>query len=162
MNTDRKVVVGIGEIFAGDHGIGKHALRILQHQFCLQGEIDFVEAGTAGADIEQLIAECSHLLILDAADAMATPGTIIECDRFDINCFENLQPLPHQIEFYSIMLSAVNDCGPLRVHFIGIQPASMSIGFDLSSNVEHALPEMVQRAASVLHSWTSVEIPVPA
>lgn len=154
----RKVVVGIGEIIAGDYGLGKHALRLVQREFRSQNDIDFIEAGTAGFDLAQIIEQSSHLLVLDAVDMGRMPGTIIEFERSDIEFFEGLRLLAHQIEFHTI-LTAASKQGKLPEHlyFIGMQPNFFTPGFDLSKEVTMAMPDMLRRAAFVLKKWQSVQ-----
>ena len=150
----RKVVVGIGEILAGDHGLGKHALRILKMQSDHSTEIEYIEAGTAGFDLEEIIRESSHLLVLDAADANRTPGAIIEFSCDNIHLFEGLRLMAHQSEFHHVlMLACKTGILPRRLNFVGMQPNGLAIGLDLSPAVEAAMPEMIRRATTVLQSW---------
>ncbi len=150
----RKVVVGIGEILAGDHGLGKHALRLLKFQSDHSKEIEYIEAGTAGFDLEHIIRESSHLLVLDAADANRMPGTIIEFSCDTIHLFEGLRLMAHQSEFHHVLqLACKSGFLPGHLNFIGMQPNGLAIGLDLSPAVETAMPEMIRRAAAILQSW---------
>ncbi|MBI5474410.1 MAG: hydrogenase maturation protease [Ignavibacteriae bacterium] len=150
----RKVVVGIGEILAGDHGLGKHALRLLKMQNHADRQIEFVEAGTAGFDLEQIIEDCTHLLVLDAADANRTPGTIIEFSCDSIHLYDGLRLMAHQAEFHHVMkLACKTGRLPLHMNFMGMQPNGLAIGLELSPAVEAAMPEMIRRAATILRSW---------
>jgi hydrogenase maturation protease len=151
---ERKVVVGIGEIIAGDYGLGKHAVRRLQESRDTESTVEFVETGTVGADMEQLIEESSHLLVLDAVDVGRMPGTIVEFDEADPELLSTLHRLPHQVEFHEILEHAVaRNAFPEHVHFIGVQPGSFTPGFELSGEVREAIPSVLQRATTVLETW---------
>ena len=161
--SKRKVVVGVGEIIAGDNGLGKHAVRSLQQKLRNRTDVEFVEAGTVGFDIEQIIEESSHLLILDAADAGAAPGTLIEFARNEIEFFCGLRPLPHQREFHTLLCAAKGRGRlPEHTHFVGMQPHFLTPGFDISNEARAAMPAMLHRAATILQGWDDVTELVPA
>lgn len=154
---ERKVVVGIGEIIAGDYGLGKHAVRLLHDSQIEKTGVEFVETGTVGSDIERLIEESSHLLVLDAADVGQTPGTIVEFKETNVEQLGELHRLPHQVEFHEILEhAATHDAFPDHVHFIGVQPGNFSPGFELSGEVRAAIPSVLQRATTILHEWEQV------
>ncbi len=153
---DRKVVVGVGEIIGGDYGLGRRAMRLLQDSANTMVDVEFVEAGTVGSDMEQLIEGSSHLLVLDAVDMGRTPGTIVEFAHADADVLGKLRRLPHQIEFHEILEHAVtHNAFPEHVHLIGVQPGTFMPGFELSGEVNAAIPAVVKRASSVLHEWES-------
>jgi hydrogenase maturation protease len=137
----RIVVLGIGNTLNRDEGVGVHALRALEAHcspspdgcFSHQergaaGEAEFLDGGTLGLNLLPIVEEASHLLILDAVDARQTPGTVIG-------------------------LAAVRDRLSPHLHLIGVQPADLAIGLELSPTVAAALPEVIRRAVAVLGAW---------
>ncbi len=152
----RKVVIGIGEIIAGDRGLGKHALRLLKQRYSTRDDIEFIGAGI-DFDFRTILEESSHVLILDAADMGRTPGTIIELAGHDITLFGGFRLLAHQHDLLEVF-EEVSQKGmlPELLHFIGMQPNHYAPGFSLSKEVCLAMPAYLQSADVVLRAWPSL------
>ena len=87
-------------------------------------------------------------------DARQAPGTVIELLRDEIPLFTGIKLSQHQVTFQEVLgLAAVRDKLPPRLHLIGVQPADLQIGLELSPIVAAVLPEVVARAVGVLRAW---------
>jgi hydrogenase maturation protease len=165
--SDRIIVLGIGNILNRDEGVGVHAVQALQshlspspdgqvsHQEKGRGdEVEFLDGGTLGLSLLPTVEEASHLLILDAVDARQAPGTVIELTGNEIPLFSGIKLSQHQITFQEVLgLASVRGKLPPNLHLIGVQPADLEIGLQLSPTVAVALPEVVRRAVAVLDAW---------
>lgn len=153
----RILVLGIGNLLSSDEGLGVHAVRTLQDRgLTTEAEIRMVDGGTLGLNLLPLVEECTHLLILDCVDAGVPPGTQVELDKEDIPLYAGLKMSQHQTTFQEVLaLAAIRDAFPDRLRLVGIQPVSLEIGTQLSPEVEAALPAMLERAESILHSWAA-------
>jgi hydrogenase maturation protease len=150
----RKIVLGLGNLLNCDEGLGIHALRALGGQLGPQRAVELVDGGVMGLDLLPLVEECSHLLVLDAANAGATPGTLIELEREQIPLYSGVKMSEHQITFQEVLgLANLRDRLPPHLHLIGVQPADMSLGVELSEIVAQALPLVIERAVMVLREW---------
>jgi hydrogenase maturation protease len=158
-DTNRTIVLGIGNTLNRDEGVGVHAVRALES--CYQPSaighrplVEFLDGGTLGLNLLPIVEEASHLLILDAVDARQAPGTVIEMLGDDIPLFSGIKLSQHQITFQEVLgLAAVRDRLPPYLHLIGVQPADLEIGLELSPIVAAALPEVIRRAVAVLDAW---------
>ncbi len=151
----RKVVLGLGNLLNRDEGLGVQALKLLDEQIApgLPG-VELLDGGVLGLNLLPLVEECSHLLVLDAADAQQQPGTIIELGRAEIPLYTGIKMSEHQITFQEVLgLANVRDSLPPYLHLIGVQPADISIGLDLSPEIRQKLPEVVERSLRVLQGW---------
>ena len=70
------LVLGIGNILLSDEGIGVRVIEYLQ-KCPLPDHVDLVDGGTAGADLIDVLSDRHTVIIVDAADADAPPGTIV-------------------------------------------------------------------------------------
>ena len=167
MKADRIVVLGIGNTLNRDEGVGVHAVRALETQRSPspdrslarqeRGEVEFLDGGTLGLNLLPIVEEASHLLILDAVDARQAPGTVIELTGDEIPLFSGIKLSQHQVTFQEVLgLAAVRGKLPPHLHLIGVQPADLEIGLELSHVVTAALPEVIARAAGVLRAWGQV------
>ncbi len=157
----RIIVLGIGNTLNRDEGVGVHAVRALEAQYPRSSvvgrpsSVEFLDGGTLGLNLLPIVEEASHLLILDAVDAHQPPGTVIELRGDEIPLFSGIKLSQHQVTFQEVLgLAAVRGKLPPHLHLIGVQPADLAIGLDLSPVVAAALPEVLRRAAAVLEGWT--------
>ena len=152
--TKRKVVLGLGNLLNRDEGLGVQALKSLDAQLGAQAQVELLDGGVLGLNLLMIVEECSHLLILDAVNAGRAPGTIVELRKEQIPLYSGIKLSQHQVTFQEVLgLANMRGYLPEHLHLIGIQPEDLSIGLELSSIVEHALPEVVTRASSVLRAW---------
>lgn len=150
----RKIVLGLGNTLNRDEGLGVHALRALEAHCGPQPDLEFLDGGTLGLNLLPLVESCSHLLVLDAANAGRPPGTLIELRREEIPLYAGLKMSQHQLTFQEALgLANIRGKLPPYLHLVGAQPADLSIGLELSPAVSAVLPHIVRRAAAVLRDW---------
>jgi hydrogenase maturation protease len=161
---DRQVLVlGIGNVLNTDEGVGVHAVRKLRQEFAeLEAAVAGVElqdGGTLGLSLLPLVEEATHLLLLDAVDVGEPPGTLVELEKEQIPYQGSMKLSQHQVTFQEVLgLALIRQKLPEHLHLIGIQPASLAIGVDLSPEVQAVLPQMLKRATRVLSAW-GVKLP---
>jgi hydrogenase maturation protease len=159
----RKVVLGLGNTLQRDDGLGVHALRVLETQLGLpvpdhKGAIELLDGGTLGLNLLPIVEDASHLLILDAVDANQPPGIVIELDREQIPLYTGIKLSEHQVTFQEVLgLADFRGKLPEHLHLLGIQPAEVDIGIDLSPMIAAALPQLVERAITLLVTWGLLE-----
>ena len=145
------VVLGLGNLLNRDEGLGVHALQALEAE---SAAVSFVDGGVLGLDLLPLVERCSHLLLLDAVDAGAAAGSIVELTAEDLPRLSGAKLSLHQTTFQDVLaLAAVRGRLPQEVHLVGVQPADLSLGVGLSAAVAAALPSALQRATAVLRRW---------
>ncbi len=144
--TRRKIILGVGNLLNRDEGVGIHAVRALQAQNTLGAEWEIVDGGTLGLNLLPLVEEASHLIVLDAMDARRAPGTLIELPRDEVPLFSTLKMSQHQLLFQEVLgLAHVRGRLPEHLVLLGIQPADLSVGVELSPVVARALPQLLAR-----------------
>jgi len=150
----RIVILGIGNILNSDEGVGVQALGALQKELPDLAGVEFLDGGTLGLNLLDMIEECSHLLVLDAANAGKAPGTLIQLTRDQIPLFSGVKMSQHQATFQEVLgLASIRGKLPEKLHFIGVQPESLEIGLNLSEIVSSKVPEVIREASCVLREW---------
>ena len=153
-DQERKIVLGLGNILNRDEGLGVQALKVLGGRLGPQSKIELLDGGVLGLDLLPLVEECSHLLILDAVNTNRTPGTVVELTREQIPLYFGIKMSQHQVTFQEVLaLASIRGKLPTSLHLIGVQPADLSMGLELSPEVAAALPEVAERAADMLSEW---------
>ncbi|MHC1740569.1 MAG: HyaD/HybD family hydrogenase maturation endopeptidase [Anaerolineaceae bacterium] len=154
IESNRKVVLGLGNTLNRDEGLGVQALKLLDSRLGEQSDFELLDGGVLGLNLLMIVEECSHLLILDAVNIGKPAGSVVELTKEQIPLFSGIQLSQHQITFQEVLgLAKIRGYLPERLHLIGIQPADISTGLDLSQIVKDALPEVVSRALVVLDNW---------
>lgn len=155
MNEEkRKVVLGLGNLLNRDEGLGVQALKRLDTLLAGKTGFELLDGGVLGLNLLMIVEECSHLLILDAVNVGKEPGTVVELRKEQIPLYAGVKMSQHQVTFQEVLgLANVRGNLPEFLHLVGIQPADLSIGLELSPVVEKALPEVVERAVAVLETW---------
>jgi hydrogenase maturation protease len=153
----RKVVLGLGNLLNRDEGLGVQALKVLDAQLGPQSGVELLDGGVLGLNLLIIVEECSHLLILDAANAGKPVGTVIELEKNQIPLYTGIKLSQHQITFQEVLgLANMRGNLPEHLHLVGIQPEDLSIGLDLSPTIAHSLQEMVNQARSRLLEWNLI------
>jgi hydrogenase maturation protease len=151
---DRAIVLGLGNLLNRDEGLGVQSLEPLRRRIGSVAGLEILDGGVLGLDLLPLVESARSLLILDAVDARQPPGTLIELAGSDIPLFGRGKLSWHQVTFQEVLqLAAMRNRLPERLHLVGIQPADVSIGLEISPAVAAALPALVARAAGVLAGW---------
>lgn len=152
--TKRKIILGIGNLLNRDEGVGIHAVRALQ-QKNTAGDFEIVDGGTLGLNLLPLVEESSHLIVLDAIDRRQAPGTLIELARDEVPLFNTIKMSQHQLLFQEVLaLAHVRGHLPEHLALLGIQPADLDIGVELSSQVAQTLPQLIRRVEQIVQEWT--------
>lgn len=149
----RICVLGLGNLMRTDDAIGMLALRALAGDRRFPSEVDAVEGGTLGLDLLHAVHGVSHLLVLDAVDTGAAPGTLT---RFE---GAGLARLPTSKSVHLLGLSdlmnvlLLMEAPPMQTVLLGIQPESTDWGTVATPAVEAAQGSLVEAAFAQLAAW---------
>ena len=106
--------------------------------------MEIIDGGTDPDMVTCIGEDVEKLIIIDAASAGDKPGTIY---RFDIEDLESGPPDSlslHQIGIVdSIKMMSLIGKRPKSVTVIGIEPATVDFGLELSSEVKERLPRII-------------------
>lgn len=153
IQSQRIVVLGLGNLIRSDDGVGIHAIHQLFRDRRIPESVELLDGGTLGLQLLPAIQDVTHLLVIDAINTGATPGTIV---RFDISEIEPLPGTPsvHQIGFSDVLAALrLLEKFPEQMILVGIQPEETGWGERLSGTVQAALPALIEAAIDELHQW---------
>lgn len=149
----RVIVLGLGNLIRSDDGVGIHAIHQLFKDQRIPASVELLDGGTLGLQLLPAIQDVTHLLVLDAINTGAAPGTIV---RFDISDIEPLPGTPsvHQIGFADVMAALrLLDKYPEKMILLGIQPLETGWGDQMSAPVQVSLPALIEAAIDELYKW---------
>lgn len=147
-------VLGIGNLLLRDEGAGIHAIRALRDRFTPPEGLELIDGGTMGLDLLPYIEGRERLLIVDAANFGAPPGTIevLEGDR--VRRFLDSKFSVHQIGLPDMLFAAEFQGNlPPEVCIVGIQPETIETGLEMSRKIMENFEAFVQTIIKKLSDW---------
>jgi hydrogenase maturation protease len=147
----RILVAGVGNVLRGDDGFGPAVTELLVD---LPAGADVIETGIGGiALLQEIMAGCDGLILIDAVDRGAAPGTVFVLEP-EVGEGEH-QPDVH-LANPDRVLSMAKTMGflPERVRIIGCQPEDVDeLCQGLSPVVQRALPYAVRKVEEIVYAW---------
>ncbi len=149
----RVLVAGMGNDLRQDDGFGIVVIRRFEESGVPEG-VRVYEAGIAGIGlVQELMDGYEALVIVDATDREAEPGTVFLLET-DVPAQEELTEESRQefladthlaVPSQALTLARALDILPPTVYILGCQPRECGLGMDLSEPVERGAIEAVRR-----------------
>jgi hydrogenase maturation protease len=147
----RILVAGVGNVLRGDDGFGPAVVARLGE---LPAGVDAVETGIGGvALLQEILAGCDGLVLVDAVDRGAAPGTLFELAP---EVGEATHVADVHLANPDRVLSIAKSMGalPPRVRIVGCQPADVdTLWEDLSPVVELAVERALGVVRRIVDGW---------
>lgn len=148
-------ILGIGNLLLSDDGVGIHAIQMLRNDPDIDSVACILDGGTIGTELLAEICGFEKLLIVDAVDANVQPGTILWVDLTAPDPQRVVARNAHQSGIPGLLDDLrLLGCEPRQVALVGVQPATIGFGTQLSPAVSRALPDLTKQVSERLQSWT--------
>jgi hydrogenase maturation protease len=150
----KTLILGLGNILLSDEGVGVHVIRLLRERYQFPQEVEVLDGGTLALDLLPYVEDTDRLLIVDAVQMDAPPGTVVRLVGEEVPAVLNLKYSPHQMGV-SDLLAAARLLGryPAELVLWGIQPASLDVGLELSPAIAAQMETVVQNVLADLQRW---------
>ncbi len=141
----KTLILGVGNYLLSDDGLSVHVLEQLQANNDFPEEIQIIDGGTCGLDLLQYLEGVTDLIIIDAIKTRnGQPGTIVRLEGDQIPAYLSLKISPHDIGLPDLLATAkLRDLYPPHIVVLGIQPASLELGIDLSPQVATQVDDLI-------------------
>ncbi len=152
VRSERVLVAGVGNVLRGDDGFGPAVTELLKD---LPDGAEVIETGIGGvALLQELMAGCSGLILIDAVERHAPPGTVF---LITPEVMEGEHVPDVHLANPDRVLSMAKTMGvlPDRVMIVGCQPADNMEELDqgLSPEVQRALAIAVAKIEETVNAW---------
>ncbi len=138
------LVLGIGNILLGDEGIGVRVVEAM-HSIELPDNVDLADGATGGANLVELIANRRKVIVIDAMDAAAPPGTIRRLTPDELAPADRIYLSLHELGLLdTLRIARQLNCAPAEVIVIGVQPDIVAPGLELSPTLNNAVPRILE------------------
>lgn len=152
VRSQRVLIAGVGNVLRGDDGFGPAVTELLDD---LPAGAEVIETGIGGvALLQELMAGCSGLILIDAVERNAPPGTVF---LITPEVMEGEHVPDVHLANPDRVLSMAKTMGvlPDRVMIVGCQPADNMEELDqgLSPQVQRALAVAVDKIEETVNGW---------
>ena len=158
------LVLGIGNTLLRDEGVGVRVVQSLRHRPALPEGVTLLDGGTLSFTLTETIQRHANLVVVDATQLDAPPGTV-RCfedeamDEFLGNCKRSA----HEVGLLDLMdIARLTDSLPRHRALVAIQPGSIDWGTEPTAEVGAAIPEAASRVEALLHRWQQAAEPQEA
>jgi hydrogenase maturation protease len=151
----RSVVLGIGNILLSDDGAGVHVARHLEALLEKRTDVQVIDAGTLSFTLAPVIEDAERLIVIDAAQLHAPPGTVRTYFGSEFDAFLGKPKLTvHEVGLVDLLdIARLMDAVPAQRAIVAVQPLSATWGSTLTKDVDAAVPEMASRVIGLLDEW---------
>jgi hydrogenase maturation protease len=143
----KTVIVGVGNVLLKDEGIGVHVVRALQEMSLAspKEDVEVVDGGTSPSALDSAEG-VDKLIIVDAARGGGEPGTIYRFTPDDVSGGPKLLTSLHDLTLLDSlrMMESVGN-PPRETVIIGVEPAEVDWGLELTPTLRGKLPDIVRR-----------------
>ena len=146
----RLLVLGVGNILMSDDGVGVHAVRELRKK--PRAGVLVTEVGTALLDAVGLLSWADRVLVIDAVHAQGVPGTIYWASFSEILHRSGTLSL-HELDLSAALAFMPRDSIVPEIFVLGLQPASLDMGLELSPAAAAAIPQVLRTVDQKLSEW---------
>jgi hydrogenase maturation protease len=158
--ADRTIVLGIGNPIMGDDGMGIHVVQDLLTRSAIlvlpEGNIEILDGGTLGYLLLDHVNALDALIVVDAANIGAEPGELRVFQNRDMDDFlsNNQTSSVHEVGLLDLMqMMALMGQTPRQRALVGVQPAVIDWGTELSPAVAPSVAKAAQTVIDVLTAW---------
>jgi hydrogenase maturation protease len=146
------LVIGIGNSLLTDDGAGIHVINRLS-QRNLPEDVELLDGGTLGFTLLENIETTARLIVVDAAQLDAEPGTVKVLQNAEMDDYlgGSLRSSVHEVNLLDMMVAArLRGRLPAEYALVGIQPESIDWGSEPSSVVGEAVDRAVELIEAML------------
>jgi len=149
------LVLGVGNTLLQDEGAGIQVIQYLQRHYVLPPDVTCLDGGTLSFTLLASIATATQLIVVDAAELAAHPGTVrafvdTAMDAFMISRGRS----GHAVGLKDLLdILRLTDSLPYRRALVGIQPQILAWGDRLSQTVADVVPQAARRVLDLIDDW---------
>lgn len=155
MKLSNTLLLGIGNTLLTDEGAGIHALNLFKLYHADTPNLTFIDGGTLSFTLAAYIEDCDNLIVFDAAELNALPGTVRTMAGEEMDTFLGAaKRSPHEVGLLDLFdIARLTGSLPENRALIGIQPGNIEWGMSPTKPVAEALEAAAQEAGQLLVDW---------
>ena len=155
LHMRQTLVLGIGNTLLSDEGCGIYTINYLYERYPNLPGVRLMDGGTLSFTLLDVIQGVDNLIVVDASQFQAHPGTVRcfvgeKMDRF----IRAQRHSVHEVGLSDLLdMARLTESLPHKRALIGIQPAKVTWGDGPTPEVAAALPEAAQQVLDLIEQW---------
>lgn len=147
-------MLGIGNILLTDEGFGVRVVEALLARYRFPAGVQLLDGGTLGMDLLRFLTGTRRLIIVDAIAGGGPPGTFYRFAGDEVRAYFSEKVSLHELGIKDV-LAVLNATGKAvdEVVILGVQPASLDIGLELSPPIAATVDTAVNAVLAELAGW---------
>lgn len=149
------VVLGIGNVLLTDEGAGVHAARRVADLLGGRKDVTVIDGGTLSFTLAPALERAEQLIVIDAAELHAPPGTIRAFFDGEMDSFLGRgRRSVHEVSLIDLLdIARLVDAFPPRRVLIGIQPCTIDWGEQPSPEVAAGIERAALLVTRLVEHW---------
>lgn len=154
-NTATILVLGLGNTLLSDDGVGVHVVAALQRSEHRHDGVSYLDGGTIGLNLLPDVEAADGLILVDASEIGAPPGTIAVFEGAAMDAqLGGKKRTPHEVAAFDLIATAamLGRCPRMRA-LVAVQPQSVSWGLEPTGPVAAAIPGAITKVLEIVQRW---------
>lgn len=155
-NATALAVLAIGNSLLADEAVGTRVLEELRERDGLDG-VQLIDGGTLGFSLLGRVEGMPALIVVDAGNLDAVPGTVRSFEGSAMDAFLSAtgrRNTVHEIGLLDLMVAArLRESLPARRALVCVQPAHIAWGMELTAPVAAAVPAAADEVLRIWRGW---------
>ncbi len=149
------VVLGIGNSLLGDDGVGIHAVARLRSEPG-ENDVTLIDGGTLNFTLLEYIEGAGGLVVIDAAELAAEPGSVSVFEDAAMDSFVSRsgRRSVHEVGLTDLLsMAALRNRLPKHRALVSVQPQQLDWSENLSPPVARGLVEACAQTRRLVAGW---------
>jgi len=148
------LVLALGNPLMGDDGLGAAVLARLREAWEWASDVELVDGETWGLRLLPLVEDAGRLLLIDAIDVGAAPGTMVSLEGPELPRVLRGKTSSHEVDLGDVLaLAELRGAMPPTLRALGAQPACVAFGAPLSEALAGIVSPLAEAARLQLADW---------
>ena len=154
--NNKILILGVGNTLLSDEGLGVQMLDYLQAHHPGLEHVTYIDGGTLSFTLAAWIEDADDLIIVDAAELKAAPGTVQVFEGEAVDRFAGkTKRSVHEVSIGDLLsIARLTDALPDNRLLVAVQPKNVDWGSELSPEVEQAMPVAAQQIVDAIKRWS--------
>ncbi len=156
---EKVLILGIGNVFCKDDGIGSVIARNLVPFYHGKNGADVLDGGTTGLGLLYLFQEYARIIIIDAVDMQAEAGEVFVFSPADLQKVVPARVVStHQPGVLQLLqLGKATDMVPEEVLILGVQIKELGNTYGLSEELLQKMPVIEKKIRRAIEAYLSCD-----